>query len=129
MIGVGDLHDVKIAILGLSFKAGTSDIRKSPSIRLIDKLLKQGASIKAFDPRAISNSKNILNHDNLEYVENIEDVFSDVDIVVLATEWKEFIDFDYSNIINKMNKPIFLDAKGVMDLEKMRKIGFKIERI
>jgi len=129
MIGTDDLHDVKIAVLGLSFKAGTSDIRKSPSIRLIDKLLKQGAVIKAFDPRAIDNSKKVLEHNNLEYADNIEDVFDGVDIIVVATEWKEFIDFDYSNIINKMNKPIFLDVKGIMDLEKMRKIGFKIERI
>ena len=119
MIGVNDLHGKVITILGLAFKAGTSDVRKSPSIRLIEKLLKQGAIIKAFDPRATENAKIVLKNKRVEYFDNIEEA--------CATEWKELIDFDYLKVRERLINPMFLDGKGVLNLAKMQ--GFKIERI
>ena len=123
-----DLCNKKIAFLGLSFKPGTSDVRKSPSIRLINKLLDEGAIINAYDPEAIEESKKELNHKNLKYADKIEDVFNDADCIVLGTEWKEFVDFDYSKIVNKMKHLNFLDGRNVMDIKYLKNLNFKIER-
>ncbi|OQA74419.1 MAG: UDP-glucose 6-dehydrogenase TuaD [Candidatus Dependentiae bacterium ADurb.Bin246] len=123
-----DLDNKKIAFLGLSFKPGTSDVRKSPSIRLIKKLLDEGAIVNAYDPEAIEEAKKELNHKNLNYFDKIEDVFNDADCIVLGTEWKEFIDFDYSNIINKMRHLNFLDGRNAINTEYLKKLNFNIER-
>ena len=129
ILGMEDLHDKVIGILGLSFKAGTSDLRNSPAIRLIKKLIKNGAIIKAYDPKSIENTRALLGENNIIYCDKIEDVFYNSEMVALTTEWKEFIEFDYTDAIKVLKNPIFLDCRCAMDPKKMESFGFKFERI
>ncbi len=121
-----DLEGKQAAFLGLSFKPGTSDIRKSPALRFLDKILSEGMTVSAFDPQAMAEAKKEFNHCNLKYAKKMEDVFDEAEIVILATEWKEFIDFDYSKAASTMKSLNFFDGRGVVDLEKMEKLGFKV---
>jgi UDPglucose 6-dehydrogenase len=121
-----DLEGKRVAFLGLSFKPGTSDVRESPSLRLLNKILSEGMLVKAYDPAAISEAKEILTRLNLNYVENLEETFDQAEIIILATEWKEFIDFDYSKIIDKMKALNFFDGRCVVDRGKLEQIGFNV---
>jgi len=119
-----DLNGKKISILGLSFKPGTSDIRKSQSIRLIKRLINLGAIINAFDPKAIDEAKKELTNPSLNYVDSIENACSGVDCVVLATEWKEFIEFDYDSIRDLLNNKNILDCRNCLNKDKIEASGF-----
>lgn len=123
-----DLDGKKIAFLGLSFKPGTSDCRKSPAIRFIRKILDEGAIVNVYDPEAINEAKRELNHKNLFYKEKIEDVFDDTNCIIIGTEWKEFKEFDYSKIINKMADLNFLDGRNLMDSKYLIDLGFNLGR-
>lgn len=121
-----DLRKKKVAFLGLSFKPGTSDIRKSPSIHLIEKLLYEEMSIKAYDPQAIEETQKELEHPNLEYYSKMTDIFEDADIIILGTEWKEFIDFNYTSIKSKLKQAKILDARNVLNHKKLKEAGFEV---
>lgn len=121
-----DLRKKKVAFLGLSFKPGTSDIRKSPSMHLIEKLLYEEMKVRVYDPQAIKESKKELEHPDLTYCEKINDVFTEADIIVLGTEWKEFINFDYSSIKSQLKQAKILDARNVLNQKKLKQIGFEI---
>ncbi len=125
---LGDnLENKRAAFLGLAFKPGTNDTRESPALRLLNKILNEGMLVNAYDPEAKKEAEKELKHKNLRYADKIEDIFSDAEIIILATEWKEFIDFDFSRIINKMKALNFFDGRGVIDENKIKKLGFKLE--
>ncbi len=117
-----DLNNKNITILGLSFKPGTSDVRKSQSIHLIKRLIKLGAKIKAFDPKAIDEAKNEFIDTNLSYENSIDEACSDTDCIVIATEWKEFIEYDYSKLSNS-NKNI-IDCRNCLNRDQIISHGF-----
>lgn len=123
----GDFHGKRVAFLGLSFKPGSSDVRESMALRLLDKVLLEGMFVKAYDPKANEDARGVMVDEKLEIVNRIEDVFGGADIVVLATGWKEFIEFDYSKAAKKMRKPNFFDGRGVMDAKKLVKMGFNVD--
>lgn len=117
---IGDLENKTITILGLSFKPGTSDIRKAQSIYLIKRLLKQGAIIKAFDPRAINEAKKELNDKNLTYTDSIESACENSNCIVIATEWNEFINFDYSTLQCRN----VVDCRNCLNKKALEEKGF-----
>ncbi|MCK5459854.1 UDP-glucose/GDP-mannose dehydrogenase family protein [Candidatus Parcubacteria bacterium] len=119
-----DLRNKKAAFLGLSYKPGTSDVRKSQASRLLRKILDRGMAVFVYDPQAISEAKKKISHKNLTYIDNIKDVFKKADIIILATEWNEFVDFDYSKITKDMNSLNFFDGRGVIDEDKIKELGF-----
>ena len=90
---IPDLKDKTIGVLGLAFKPDTDDIRDSRSIPLVDALLKQGASVKAYDPKAMSNFKKLFS--DISYCDSAKQVL-DADAVIIATAWKDFEQLDYS---------------------------------
>lgn len=90
---IPDLKDKTIGVLGLAFKPDTDDIRDSRSIPLVDALLKQGASVKAYDPKAMNNFKKLFS--DISYCDSAKQVL-DADAVIIATAWKEFEMLDYS---------------------------------
>ena len=95
-----DLSDYEFGIWGLSFKPGTDDMRESPSIYVIKELVKLGAKIKAYDPKAVNEAKEyyLKGVKNITYVKSKYDVLKDSDALVLLTEWKEFRSPDFSQI-------------------------------
>lgn len=118
----GTLKDKKIGILGLSFKPDTDDMRDAPSIVVINKLQKEGAKIKAYDPIAMNNAKKIFK--NVELCSDSYSVAKDSDLLIVMTEWNEFRQLNLLKIKNSMKKPILLDGRNIYDPEKLRDIGF-----
>jgi len=117
----------KIAILGLSFKPQTDDIREAPSTKIIPKLISKGAKINAYDPVAIENFK--INYPDLNYFENWEDTVKGVDACVILTEWHEFRGIDLRKLKMLMSNPIILDTKNILSIKELKKLDFKYENI
>lgn len=121
----GGLAGKKFAILGLSFKPDTDDIREASAIGLIEELLKEGASIAAFDPVAMNNAKKALpKSPHLEFASDEISCTQGVDAIVLMTEWKQFRFLDFKSIIPLLNGKVFFDGRNQYLPEKMQKMGF-----
>jgi UDPglucose 6-dehydrogenase len=122
-----DLLGKTIAILGLSFKANTDDIRCSPSIDIIKDLADENAIIKAYDPQAMQNMKEIF--PDIIYCNNSYQAANNADAILLLTDWEEFSNLDLNKIYNLMNKKIILDTRNILNLDKLKKLGFIFETI
>lgn len=122
---LGDVKDKKIAILGLSFKPDTDDMRDAPSILIIKELVKLGAKITAFDPIAIENAKRLLKDVNgLIFAENAYEAAEGADLTILLTEWNEFRQLDLSKLKKAMSSPNMIDGRNIYDPEKVKELGF-----
>ena len=122
-----DLNGKTIGILGLAFKQNTDDIRKSPSIDIIQLLLKEGAHIKCFDPLAMDNTKKIL--PNLTYCQDEYETAQGSDALVILTEWNQFRNIDLSKIKKLLKTPVLLDLRNLYEPEKVKSLGFIYEGI
>ncbi len=120
----GDLKGKTFAVWGLSFKPNTDDMREAPSLVIIDKLLKEGARVKAYDPVAIDEAKKILG-DSIEYVKDPYDALVDADGLFVVTEWSEFRLPSFKVIKKLLNTPVIFDGRNIYDTEELKKMGFK----
>ncbi|MCM8786777.1 MAG: UDP-glucose/GDP-mannose dehydrogenase family protein [Candidatus Omnitrophica bacterium] len=119
------LKNKKIAILGLSFKPQTDDMRFAPSIDIIGAFLSEGSIIKAYDPKAIGQAKKIFSKkDNIYFATNPYDAVKNCDCLCLLTEWEEFKNLDFKKIKKLMNTALIADGRNFLDKEKLQKIGF-----
>ncbi len=121
-----DLAGLTIAVWGLSFKPDTDDIREAPSLELINDLLKCGASVRAFDPEAMPNTKSILG-DSVYFAKDQYDALDTADALAIVTEWSEFRNPDFTRIEQKLKQPAIFDGRNVYTLEKMNSLGFYYE--
>ena len=119
-----NLNELTFAVWGLSFKPKTDDMRDAPSIVIIEELLKKGATIKAFDPKAMQNAKKIFG-DKIIYSNNAYDACADADCLLLLTEWNEFRRPDFNKIKSLMKKQIIFDGRNQYEENVLSKIGFK----
>lgn len=119
----GGLRGKKIGVLGLAFKPNTDDIRESKSISLVEKLLTLGASVVAYDPEAMVLAQQELSE--VTYVEDAYQVATDVDMLILATEWNVFRELDLERLKSLMKQPYFVDLRNVYSPEVLQKNGFK----
>ncbi len=94
---ISNLTGKKIGVLGLAFKPDTDDIRESRAIPIVKYLLKEGAKVVAYDPKAMNNFSNIF--PQVEYVDSAKDVIAKSDVILIVTDWKEFEELDYSGKI------------------------------
>lgn len=119
----GGLSGKTIAVWGLSFKPRTDDIREAPSLVLIDSLLEAGASVKAADPVAVENVRELLG-DRITFCSHHYDACDGADALAIVTEWNEFRnpDFDYLKV--KMKSPVIFDGRNLYDRNKMARRGF-----
>jgi UDPglucose 6-dehydrogenase len=118
-----NLKNRMIGIWGLSFKPKTDDIRESSSIVLIEKLLEAGASIKAYDPAAINETKKVLGN-RIEYTSDPYEALENVDAVALMTEWAEFHLPDFTRMVELMKGKVIFDGRNIYDPDLIRKLGF-----
>jgi len=116
------LNDKTIGILGISFKPNTDDIRDAAAIEIIHLLQNEGAHIRAYDPQAMENAAKTLK--NVTLCENPYQVAEKADALVLATEWNEFKQLDFSKIKELMKQPVILDGRNAWDAETMKDLGF-----
>ncbi len=119
----GDLKNRTIGIWGLSFKPRTDDIRESSSIILIEKLLKAGARVKAYDPAAINETKKQLGN-TIEYSNDPYEALTNVDAVALMTEWSEFHLPDFKRMGELMKGKVIFDGRNIYDPGELRRLGF-----
>jgi UDPglucose 6-dehydrogenase len=118
----GEVEGKVIGILGLAFKPETDDMRDSPTIPLILGLQERGASIRAYDPQAIENSRTIF--ENVEYCEDAYQTATGADLLVLATEWNEFRALNFEKIRKALRQPVLVDLRNVYDPQRMAALGF-----
>lgn len=110
------------AVLGLSFKPETDDIREAPAIEIIRQLSDRGATVRCFDPEAMSAASRVL--ENVTYSKDAYEACRDSDALILVTEWNEFRALDLERVRSLMKQPIMIDLRNVYDPERLRAAGF-----
>lgn len=115
----GSLKGKKVAVLGLTFKPGTDDLREAPSIPNIRRLLDEGAEIVAYDPVGVKNYKKIYPTE-IKYVETPYDAIIDADMTFIFTEWDEIKEVSLENYKNMMNTPIIFDGRNCYEIEDVK---------
>ena len=120
---VWNLENKTIGILGLSYKPDTDDIRFAPALDIIRALMKEKVKIKAFDPKAMKNTKEKIK--NIKYCKDPYSVTKDSDCLVIVTEWSEFKKLDFKKIKKLMKQPLVIDARNIYEPAKLKQIGFK----
>ena len=125
---VGDVKDKTIAILGLAFKPETDDMREAPALVVIDKLLKDGAKVRVFDPIAMDECKRRIG-DIVTYCENMYDAADGADIFALMTEWHQFRMPSWNVIKKVMTGNVVVDGRNIYDRQDLEEQGFVYTRI
>lgn len=118
-----DLKGKTVALWGLAFKPETDDMREAPALVLIDKLLKAGCKIRAYDPAAMQECKRRIG-DTIYYACDMYDAVLDADVLMLVTEWKEFRLPSWAVIKKTMAQQIVLDGRNIYDKKEMEELGF-----
>ncbi|MBR2566710.1 MAG: UDP-glucose/GDP-mannose dehydrogenase family protein [Paenibacillus sp.] len=121
---LGDLHGLRIAVLGLAFKPNTDDVREAASLTIIKELLSRGAQVIAYDPVAEANAKLLLPVE-VEYAGSISSAIKNADSVFILTEWQEIVDFDPSFYELLMKRPIVFDGRNCYKQDQL--INLNIE--
>ena len=119
----GDITGKTIAVLGLSFKPNTNDMREAPSIYIVEKLLQDKAKVKAFDPIAMDDAKTVF-RSKIKYAKGPYDCVKGADAVVILTEWNEFRNLELIKIRSLLKTPNFFDLRNIYEPEKMKRLGF-----
>ena len=124
-----DLKGRQFTIWGLSFKPETDDMREAPSVVLIKSLLEAGATVNAYDPKAINEAKFYLKECNVNYFTNKYEALNNSDAVILVTEWKEFRSPDFNRMLNIMKGNVFIDGRNQFEKYYMNSQGFNYLQI
>ncbi len=120
----GDLAGRSIAVWGLAFKAGTDDMRESPSIVLIEGLLERGARVRAHDPAALGTARRVFG-DRVELLEREYEALAGVEALVVMTEWLEYRRPNFEHMRELMKAPVVFDARNLYESDRMKEYGFK----
>jgi UDPglucose 6-dehydrogenase len=120
---VGGLNGKTVAVLGLSFKPNTNDLRDAPAIAIVERLLAQGCAVRVYDPAAMEEGSKLL-HDATPCADAY-DAASGADALVLMTEWNLFRNLDLPKIKAALRHPLFIDLRNVYDPERMAAMGFR----
>lgn len=118
-----DLKGKTIALWGLAFKPETDDMREAPSLVLIDKLLKVGCKVRAYDPAAMDECRHRIG-ESIYYARDMYDAVLDADALMLVTEWKEFRLPSWAVIKKTMERAVVLDGRNIYDKKEMEEQGF-----
>ncbi|MBR5691730.1 MAG: UDP-glucose/GDP-mannose dehydrogenase family protein [Verrucomicrobia bacterium] len=116
------IKEKKIGVLGLAFKQNTDDIRMSPAIALCQRLRKEGAHLRVYDPKAMEKAKTVLKE--VTFVDDMNKVPEGCDALVIATEWPQFKELDLDNARKVMTHPILFDGRNLFDPAQMEALGF-----
>ncbi|MFQ5877232.1 MAG: UDP-glucose dehydrogenase family protein [Acidobacteriota bacterium] len=120
---VGGLKGRRLAFLGLSFKPNTSDTRESPAVRIIDIVLRAGAAVRAYDPAAMEESK--AHAREIHYARDAYDAAAGCDALIIATEWNQFRNLDWSRMKKALRSPTVVDLRNVCNPAQMEEMGIR----
>ena len=122
-----NLSSQKVAILGLAFKPGTDDMRDSPALEIIPRLLKEGITISAFDPEAMNEAKLLLS--DIQFSDTMEDCLQGADALVILTEWNEFRGLTVSKLKGLLKGKILIDLRNALNPENFEESDFTLVQI
>ena len=123
----GSVEDKKIALLGLTFKPNTDDMRDSPSIDIIRVLQDNGATVSAFDPEGRHQAEAML--ENVAFADDAYGTMEGADVLVIVTEWNEFRALDLDRVKQLLKTPTIVDLRNIYRPEQMRAAGFEYTSI
>ncbi len=119
---LGSLHGKRIGCWGLAFKPNTDDIREAPALWLIEELTKRGATVIAYDPAAIENTKKVL--PTITYANDLYEATTNCHALLICTEWNEFRNPDFERLKYELLSPVIFDGRNLFDPSKMASMGF-----
>ena len=119
----GSVHGVTIAVLGLTFKPETDDMRDAPSVPVVHRLVEAGAKIRAFDPVGMEQAKAVM-PDGVAYCTDALDAATGADILVVLTEWNEFRAISPEKFAGLMRGRLVMDLRNIYEPHRMREAGF-----
>jgi UDPglucose 6-dehydrogenase len=117
-----------LAIWGLAFKAKTDDVRESPALYCIEKFLKAGMKVRAYDPEAMDEAKKKLG-DRVEMSKQSYEILEGADALVIFTDWQEFRNPDFDQITSKLKKAVIFDGRNLYDPNYIKKQGVEYHSI
>lgn len=123
----GSVRGKTIAVLGLTFKPNTDDMREAPSLALITALQDGGARIRAYDPEGMAHAGKLL--EGVTYAESAYDCLKDADAMVIVTEWDEFRALDLGRAKSLLKSPVLVDLRNIYRSEVVRKLGYTYESV
>ena len=119
-----DIKNKTFAVWGLAFKPNTNDMREAPSITIINELLKRGAKIQAYDPKAFNQAK-LYFKNKISYAKSAYQALKNADCILLVTEWNEFRHPDFERVKSLIKNPVIFDGRNQYDGKKLTELGFK----
>jgi UDPglucose 6-dehydrogenase len=123
----GELRGKTIAVLGLTFKPNTDDMRESPSIPLITALQDMGAKVRAYDPTGMEHARPLLA--NVAFCKDAYDCAADASALVIVTEWEQFRALDFARLKKVMQRPVLVDLRNIYRAEEVMRHGFAYESV
>jgi UDPglucose 6-dehydrogenase len=124
---VGELRGKTIAVLGLTFKPNTDDMRESPAIPLITALQDMAANVRAYDPAGMQQAKDVLN--GVIFCEDEYECAQGASALVIVTEWEQFRALDFARLKSKMAQPVLIDLRNIYRPDEMARHGFAYESV
>ena len=126
-----DLSNKTFAVWGLSFKPETDDMREAPSLTILNELTSLGATIKAYDPKAMDEAKNFYfkNNNSISYYNNKMDVLEDSEALILITEWKEFRSPNFEKMKSLLKNPVIFDGRNQYSNYQLEDLGITYYQI
>jgi UDPglucose 6-dehydrogenase len=121
--GMDGVKGKVIAVLGLSFKPNTDDLRDAPSIYLMERLLKEKAKLRTYDPVAMDNARALF--PGVVFCRDAYEAAKGADALVIVTEWNQFRNLDLEKVKGLLRQPLFFDLRNIYEPEKVKKLGFK----
>ena len=119
------LSDKTIGVWGLAFKPNTDDIRESPAISICQSLIEGHAALRVYDPVALQNAQSILNASTVRFCTDAYEAATEVDGLLICTEWNEFRNLNLEKVKSLMKMPILFDVRNIFEPSRMRKMGFR----
>ena len=121
-LGGGDQHGKTVAVLGLTFKANTDDMRDSPSISIVQALQDAGIAVRAYDPEGMEQARKVI--DNVTYCDGPYDAVDGADAAVIVTEWDTFRALDLDRMKSLLKAPLLVDLRNLYSRTDVERHGF-----
>jgi UDPglucose 6-dehydrogenase len=125
---LGSLRGKVVGIWGLAFKPRTDDMREAPAVTVVEGLLDGGASVRAYDPKAMAVARRVFG-DRVHYCRRSYEAVEGADALVVATEWNEFREPDFARVKSLMRRPAVFDGRNIYNPQLLREMGFHYEGI
>jgi len=118
------IKDKNIAVLGLSFKPNTDDIRNAPSLEIIRALQAEGAKLRVYDPSAMKRAQEVLGTNRITFCKDPYQACRQADCLLIITEWDEFKELDFSKVKKLLYRPLIIDGRNIYEPRQMQELGF-----